>query len=60
MLMHGARAELLSAEQVRKEYPFLNFSGIKGGLAGRPSGAVHFYCSVSDKGGLVFGGDLDG
>ena len=23
-------------------------------------GAVHFYCSQSDKGGLVFGGDIDG
>ena len=23
-------------------------------------GAGHFYCSQSDKGGLVFGGDLDG
>ena len=23
-------------------------------------GAGHFYCSQSDKGGLVFGGDIDG
>ena len=25
-----------------------------------PFGAGHFYCSQSDKGGLVFGGDIDG
>ena len=28
--------------------------------ASRPSGPAHFYISQSDKGGLVFGGDLDG
>jgi len=44
MILHGADAELLSAEQVRREYPFLNFNNarfpIKGGLAQRRGGTV--------------------
>ena len=44
MILHGADAELLSAEQVRREYPFLNFDNarfpIKGGLAQRRGGTV--------------------
>jgi sarcosine oxidase subunit beta len=35
--------------------------GLKPVMAGVVTfGAGHFYCSQSDKGGLVFGGDLDG
>jgi len=44
MLLNGADAELLSVEQVRREYPFLNFEDarfpIKGGLAQRRGGTV--------------------
>jgi heterotetrameric sarcosine oxidase beta subunit len=44
MLLNGADAELLSADQVRREYPFLNFNDarfpIKGGLAQRRGGTV--------------------
>ena len=44
MLLNGADAELLSAEQVRAECPFLNFDNnrfpIKGGLAQRRGGTV--------------------
>ena len=44
MLLNGADAELLSAQQVRREYPFLNFDDarfpIKGGLAQRRGGTV--------------------
>ncbi len=44
MLLNGADAELLSEEQVRREYPFLNFNDarfpIKGGLAQRRGGTV--------------------
>lgn len=44
MILHGAGAELLSADQVRREYPFLNFDDarfpIKGGLAQRRGGTV--------------------
>lgn len=44
MMLNGADAELLSAEQVRREYPFLNFNDarfpIKGGLAQRRGGTV--------------------
>ncbi|MCX8955434.1 FAD-dependent oxidoreductase, partial [Ruegeria sp. NA] len=44
MILNGADAELLDAEQVRKEYPFLNFNDarfpIKGGLAQRRGGTV--------------------
>jgi heterotetrameric sarcosine oxidase beta subunit len=44
MILNGADAELLSAEQVRREYPFLNFDDarfpIKGGLAQRRGGTV--------------------
>ncbi|MGY6705059.1 sarcosine oxidase subunit beta family protein [Roseinatronobacter sp.] len=44
MILHGADAELLSADQVRREYPFLNFDDarfpIKGGLAQRRGGTV--------------------
>jgi len=44
MMLNGADAELLSAEQIRQEYPFLNFNNarfpIKGGLAQRRGGTV--------------------
>ncbi len=44
MILNGADAELLDAEQVHKEYPFLNFNDarfpIKGGLAQRRGGTV--------------------
>ncbi len=44
MILNGADAELLSTEQVRREYPFLNFNDarfpIKGGLAQRRGGTV--------------------
>ncbi|WP_209598471.1 sarcosine oxidase subunit beta family protein [Ruegeria sp. HKCCSP351] len=44
MILNGADAELLDAEQVRKECPFLNFNDarfpIKGGLAQRRGGTV--------------------
>ncbi|MBR3369712.1 MAG: sarcosine oxidase subunit beta family protein [Rhodobacteraceae bacterium] len=44
MILHGADAELLGADQVRREYPFLNFDNarfpIKGGLAQRRGGTV--------------------
>ena len=44
MILHGADAELLSVDQVRREYPFLNFDNarfpIKGGLAQRRGGTV--------------------
>jgi sarcosine oxidase subunit beta len=44
MMLHGAGAELLSAEQVRKEAPFLNFDNarfpIKGALVQRRGGTV--------------------
>ncbi len=44
MILNGADAELLSADQVRAEYPFLNFNDarfpIKGGLAQRRGGTV--------------------
>jgi sarcosine oxidase subunit beta len=44
MILNGADAELLTAEQVRREYPFLNFDNarfpIKGGLAQRRGGTV--------------------
>jgi sarcosine oxidase subunit beta len=44
MHLNGADAELLSAEDIRKEYPFLNFDDarfpIKGGLAQRRGGTV--------------------
>jgi sarcosine oxidase subunit beta len=44
MLLNGADAELLSAEQIRVEYPFLKFDDvrfpIKGGLAQRRGGTV--------------------
>lgn len=44
MILNGADAELLSADQVRAEYPFLNFDDarfpIKGGLAQRRGGTV--------------------
>jgi heterotetrameric sarcosine oxidase beta subunit len=44
MILNGADAELLSVEQIRKEYPFLNFDNarfpIKGGLAQRRGGTV--------------------
>ncbi|NCV18025.1 MAG: FAD-dependent oxidoreductase [Rhodobacterales bacterium] len=124
MLLNGADADLLTTEQIKKRYPFLNTDNarfpIKGGLAQHRGGTVrhdavawgyaraadscgvdiiqncevtgfkiengtclgveafvseglkpllpgvitfgagHFYCSQSDKGGLVFGGDIDG
>jgi heterotetrameric sarcosine oxidase beta subunit len=44
MILNGADAELLSAEQIRAEYPFLKFDDvrfpIKGGLAQRRGGTV--------------------
>ncbi|PZX41962.1 N-methylglutamate dehydrogenase subunit A precursor [Roseinatronobacter thiooxidans] len=44
MLLNGADAELLSLDQLRREYPFLNFNDarfpIKGGLAQRRGGTV--------------------
>lgn len=44
MILHGSDAELLSAEQVRKEAPFLNFDNarfpIKGALMHRRGGTV--------------------
>jgi len=44
MILNGADAELLSTEQIRKEYPFLDFDNarfpIKGGLAQRRGGTV--------------------
>lgn len=44
MILNGADAELLSKEQIRKEYPFLDFDNarfpIKGGLAQRRGGTV--------------------
>jgi sarcosine oxidase subunit beta len=44
MILNGADAELLSEEDVRREYPFLNFDDarfpIKGGLAQRRGGTV--------------------
>ena len=44
MILHGADAELLSRDQVRAMYPFLNFDNarfpIKGGLAQRRGGTV--------------------
>ncbi len=44
MILNDADAELLSAAQVRREYPFLNFNDarfpIKGGLAQRRGGTV--------------------
>jgi sarcosine oxidase subunit beta len=44
MVLNGADAELLSVDQVRREYPFLNFNDarfpIKGGLAQRRGGTV--------------------
>ncbi|WP_296642696.1 sarcosine oxidase subunit beta family protein [Roseinatronobacter sp.] len=44
MILNGADAELLTAEQVGREYPFLNFNNarfpIKGGLAQRRGGTV--------------------
>ncbi|SFT93982.1 sarcosine oxidase subunit beta family protein [Sedimentitalea nanhaiensis] len=44
MILNGADAELLSADQIRAEYPFLNFNDarfpIKGGLAQRRGGTV--------------------
>ena len=44
MHLNGADAEMLSAEDIRKEYPFLNFDDarfpIKGGLAQRRGGTV--------------------
>jgi heterotetrameric sarcosine oxidase beta subunit len=44
MTLNGADAELLNEEQIRKEYPFLNFDDarfpIKGGLAQRRGGTV--------------------
>ncbi|MEE2944752.1 MAG: sarcosine oxidase subunit beta family protein [Pseudomonadota bacterium] len=44
MMLHGAGAELLDAEQVRKEVPFLNFDNarfpIKGALVQRRGGTV--------------------
>ncbi|MFU8899618.1 MAG: sarcosine oxidase subunit beta family protein [Roseinatronobacter sp.] len=44
MLLNGADAELLSVDQLRREYPFLNFNNarfpIKGGLAQRRGGTV--------------------
>ncbi|MGC3937638.1 sarcosine oxidase subunit beta family protein [Roseobacter sp. EG26] len=44
MMLHGADAELLSEQQIRAEYPFLNFNDarfpIKGGLAQRRGGTV--------------------
>jgi heterotetrameric sarcosine oxidase beta subunit len=44
MILNGADAELLSANQIRAEYPFLNFNDarfpIKGGLAQRRGGTV--------------------
>jgi len=44
MILNGADAELLDAEAVRREYPYLNFDDarfpIKGGLAQRRGGTV--------------------
>ncbi|MEP2031318.1 MAG: sarcosine oxidase subunit beta family protein [Paracoccaceae bacterium] len=44
MLLNGADAELLSVEQIRERYPFLNFNNarfpIKGGLAQHRGGTV--------------------
>ncbi|WP_120635042.1 sarcosine oxidase subunit beta family protein [Ruegeria sp. EL01] len=44
MILNGADAELLDADQVRKEHPYLNFDNarfpIKGGLAQRRGGTV--------------------
>ncbi len=44
MILNGADAELLSRDQVRREYPFLNFNDarfpIQGGLAQRRGGTV--------------------
>ncbi|NSY39334.1 sarcosine oxidase subunit beta family protein [Leisingera sp. ANG59] len=44
MILHGAGAELLNAEQVRREVPFLNFDNarfpIKGALVQRRGGTV--------------------
>lgn len=44
MILHGADAELLDADQVRKEHPYLNFDDarfpIKGGLAQRRGGTA--------------------
>jgi len=44
MILNGADAELLNADQVRQEYPYLNFNDarfpIKGGLAQRRAGTA--------------------
>ncbi len=44
MMLNGADAELLTTDQIRAEYPFLNFNDarfpIKGGLAQRRGGTV--------------------
>ena len=44
MILNGADAELLTADQVRREHPYLNFTDprfpIKGGLAQRRGGTV--------------------
>tara|TARA_R110000796_G_scaffold24153_2_gene68949 strand:+ start:1503 stop:2753 length:1251 start_codon:yes stop_codon:yes gene_type:complete len=44
MILNGADAEMLSVEQIRKRYPFLNFNDarfpIKGGLAQHRGGTV--------------------
>jgi methylglutamate dehydrogenase subunit A len=44
MILHGADAQYLSTDQIRREYPFLNFNDarfpIKGGLAQRRGGTV--------------------
>jgi methylglutamate dehydrogenase subunit A len=44
MILHGADAQYLSTDQIRREYPFLNFTDarfpIKGGLAQRRGGTV--------------------
>lgn len=44
MILNGSDAELLSVEQIKSEYPFLNFNNarfpIKGGLAQRRGGTV--------------------
>ena len=44
MILNGADAELLSADQIKAEYPFLNFNDarfpIRGGLAQRRGGTV--------------------
>ncbi|NCX90544.1 MAG: FAD-dependent oxidoreductase [Rhodobacteraceae bacterium] len=67
MLLNGADADLLTTEQIKKRYPFLNTDNarfpIKGGLAQHRGGTVRHDAvawGYADKGGLVFGGDIDG